>query len=268
MTRRHSTALSKAGNKPVADLRGLMRQEEAASSSEASASEASASTGAEPGRNDPCPCGSGRKFKRCCSVAAPETASISAGKSPSAVGPAATSKETEADNRLKLGPLTETGKLREFADRVRQIQSGLPAALFADRAASGAAHGMAPPRRMIEAQRYRQHGVRLVERGKVAAAIIALRQATRLDPADAGSHRALGLALLRSGRLAEATASFELAIALEEGVAIAHYRLAVALDRKGGTKKPWRPIAGRSSRCPRWPRGIAASPRCSRPRVT
>ncbi len=237
MTRRHSTAPSKAGNKPVADLRGLMRQEEAASSSEASASEASASTGAQPGRNDPCPCGSGRKFKRCCSVAAPETASISAGKSPSAVGPAATSKETEADNRLQLGPLTETGKLREFADRVRQIQSGLPAALFAERAASGAAHGMAPPRRMIEAQRYRQHGVRLVERGKVAAAIIALRQAVELDPGDAGSHHVLGLALLRSGRFEEAVAGLRLAITLKGDLAAAHCNLAAALDGLGRNRE-------------------------------
>jgi uncharacterized protein HemY len=65
------------------------------------------------------------------------------------------------------------------------------------------------------------------------AAITALRQATRLDPVDAGAHRALGLALLRSGRLAEATASLELAIALEGEVATAHYHLAVALDRLG-----------------------------------
>jgi tetratricopeptide (TPR) repeat protein len=63
--------------------------------------------------------------------------------------------------------------------------------------------------------------------------ITALRQATRLDPADAGAHRALGMALLRSGRLAEAAASFELAIVLEDEVAVAHYQLAVALDRQG-----------------------------------
>jgi len=25
--------------------------------------------GAEPGRNDPCPCGSGKKYKRCCGAA-------------------------------------------------------------------------------------------------------------------------------------------------------------------------------------------------------
>ena len=223
MTRRHSTALSKAGNK---------LQEEAASFLEASAS-----TGAEPGRNDPCPCGSGRKFKRCCSVAASETASISAGKSPSAVGPAATFKETEADNRLKLGPLTESGKLREFANQVRQMQSGLPAALSAERAASGAAHGMAPPRRMIEAQRYRQHGVRLVERGKVAAAIIALRQAVELDPGDAGSHHVLGLALLRSGRFEEAVASLRLAIILKDDLAAAHCNLAAALDGLGRNRE-------------------------------
>jgi uncharacterized protein len=30
------------------------------------ASQAASRPGHEPGRNDPCPCGSGRKFKRCC----------------------------------------------------------------------------------------------------------------------------------------------------------------------------------------------------------
>ena len=137
---------------------------------------------------------------------------------------------------LNLGPLSEAGKLREAAEAsaTRCTGSG-----HRPNAGNAADAGHAPPvrRQIAAAQRFRRQGVGLLRAGKLPAAITALRQATRLDPADAGSHRALGLALLRSGRLAEATAILELAIALEEGVAIAHYRLAVAFDRQGLTEK-------------------------------
>jgi tetratricopeptide (TPR) repeat protein len=104
--------------------------------------------------------------------------------------------------------LSEAGKLREAAEELRHSMHGVP----------NAGAGRAPPvlRQTEAAERFRRRGVGLVRAGKLAAAITALLQATRLDPADAGSHRALGLALLRSGRLAEAIASFELAIVLEE----------------------------------------------------
>ncbi len=172
------------------------------------------------GRGDFCPCGSGRQFKQCCGAAHPTAASASP---PRGAPP----------DRLNFGPLSEAGKLREAAEALQHTMHGIRTTR--PNAGNPADAGRAAPaRRQTEAaQRFRRQGVGLVRAGKLPAAITALRQATRLDPADAGAHRALGLALLRSGRLAEATASFELAIVLEEEVAIAHYRLAVALDRQG-----------------------------------
>ena len=176
------------------------------------------------GRSDLCPCGSGREFKQCCGAAHPAAASVSP---PRGARPAS----------LNFGPLSEAGKLREAAEALSHSMHGIRTTR--PNAGNSAEAGRAAPvlRQTEAAQRFRRQGVGLVRAGKLPAAITALRQATRLDPADAGSHRALGLALLRSGRLAEATASFELAIALEEGVAIAHYRLAVAFDRQGLTEK-------------------------------
>jgi tetratricopeptide (TPR) repeat protein len=165
------------------------------------------------GRNDPCPCGSGRKFKQCCGAAHP------------AAGSANPTRNARPD-RLNLGPLSEAGKLREAAEALRHSMHGVPGN-------AGGAGRATPARRQTEAERFRRQGVGLVRAGKLPAAVTALRQATRLDPADAGAHRALGLALLRSGRLAEATAILEPAIVLEEEVAVAHYQLAVALDRQG-----------------------------------
>jgi tetratricopeptide (TPR) repeat protein len=83
------------------------------------------------------------------------------------------------------------------------------------------------------AERFRRQGIRLLETGKLPAAITALQQAALLNRADAESHRPLGVALLRSGRFVEAIASLQLAILLEEEVAVAHYHLAVAFDRQG-----------------------------------
>jgi tetratricopeptide (TPR) repeat protein len=168
------------------------------------------------GGNDHCPCGSGRKFKQCCGVAHPRAASAS---SPRSARP----------DRLKFGPLSEAGKLRDAAEQPRHSMHGVPSPLPNAGNAGGAGRAI-PARRQTEAaERFRRQGAGQLRARKLPAAITALRQATRLDPADAGSHRALGLALLRSGRLAEATASFELAPVMADG----HRRLADLLEAEG-----------------------------------
>jgi Flp pilus assembly protein TadD len=168
------------------------------------------------GRNDPCPCGSGRKFKQCCGAGRPESVT----------------PEPPRDARrqpLTLGPLSEAGELREAAEGLRESMYGarIP---FGD---SENAAATSPQRQTGAADRFRLQGLGLLQEGKFAAAITALQRAIRLDPEDAQSHGPLGLALLRSNRLVEAAASFELAIVLEEGVVANHYYLAVALDRQG-----------------------------------
>jgi tetratricopeptide (TPR) repeat protein len=168
------------------------------------------------GRNDPCPCGSGCKFKQCCG----------AGR------PASTTSEPPRDARrqqLNLGPLSEAGELREAAERLQE-------SMYGTRVPFGelvSAAGRSLERQPGAADRFRRRGIGLLQLGKLAAAITALRQAIRLDPGDAESHGALGLALLRSNRLVEATASLEVATVLEDEVAANHYNLAVALDRQG-----------------------------------
>jgi tetratricopeptide (TPR) repeat protein len=167
------------------------------------------------GRNDPCPCGSGRKFKQCCGAGRPASAT----------------SEPPGDarrQRLNLGPLSEAGKLREAAERLQESMYGSRAP-FGEPASAA---GMSSKRQTGAADRFRGRGIGLLQQGKLAAAITALRQAVQLDPGDAQSHGALGLALLRSNRLVEAAASFEIATVLEEEVVANHYNLAVALDRQ------------------------------------
>jgi len=176
-----------------------------------------------PGRNDPCPCGSGRKFKLCCGAERLRGRETGGGQSPP---PAAAASKLGA-----VGPLTEASKIREEAERFRQMQSALPAGLLAG-GPSAAAREITAQRQIMAAERHRQRGVRLFASGKLSAAIAALSEATRLCHADAGSHHLLGRAFLRSGRLEEAAASLRLAVTLNDGLAAAHYDLALALDRQ------------------------------------
>jgi len=132
-----------------------------------------------------------------------------------------------------LDPLTQARRDREAVEQFRQMQSGLPAALF--RTADGPPPGRAPAsrRQTMAAERHRQRGTQLLIEGKLSGAISALRRATDLDPSNAGSHHMLGRAFLHSGRFAEAGASLRLAVTLDDELAAAHHDLALALDRQG-----------------------------------
>ena len=180
------------------------------------------------GRNDLCPCGSGRKFKYCCGAATPQPAVFGTSL------PDGTGESTKARNRLSIGPLTEAAKVREVADRFRQARSGLPAALLTQTDDAGGVNSLALARsRMIDAERHRQLGMGLFELGKYGAAIAALRRATDLDPGDAGSHFALGRTLMRVGDLSGAVDSLRLAITLKDDFPPALLDLAVALAAIG-----------------------------------
>lgn len=176
------------------------------------------------GRNDSCPCGSGRKFKHCCGVAATRRRNDGSEKQQ----PNRTVRAAGPGDRLNVGPLTEAAKVREAADRFQQVQSRLPA--FISPETDATLESLSARRRMIEAERHRQIGLQLLATGKFAAAIAALRRVTDLDPEDAGCHHLLGLALLRGGHLTEAVDSLRLAITLKDDLAAAHHDLALALS--------------------------------------
>ena len=61
------------------------------------------------GRDDPCPCGSGRDFKQCCGAAHP---------APAAANPPRNARP----DRVNFGPLSEAGRLREAAEEFRHSQ--------------------------------------------------------------------------------------------------------------------------------------------------
>jgi len=129
--------------------------------------------------------------------------------------------------------VTEAAKVREPAERFQQRRSGLAASLVSETGVAPA-HGSVRTRgQMVEAARHQQFGMQLLETGKLAAAIAALRRAVDLNPDDAPSHHALGRALLRGGHLDEAIDSLRLATALRDDLVPGHYDLAAALAATG-----------------------------------
>ena len=133
------------------------------------------SRGAQPGRNDPCPCGSGQKFKRCCG-AKPVASLAPAVSDPRAIG--------------ELVALVEQDRLDEAERRVSALLATQPNV------------GML----------WKILGVTLMRQGKDA--IAALTRTVALMPRDAEAHRNLGAALHDRGRWAESLASLDRARAL------------------------------------------------------
>jgi tetratricopeptide (TPR) repeat protein len=125
----------------------------------------------KPGRNEPCPCGSGRKYKQCC-----------AAKEQSAA-PATQAQLSAADQR--------------------------------------------------QAAIYLQRGARLLNAGRVAESLLAMKQAAKLSPNDPNIQHNLGSTYLKMGDFAQASAYLTRAVTLKPEFARAHYQLGMALEELG-----------------------------------
>jgi tetratricopeptide (TPR) repeat protein len=130
----------------------------------------------KPARNDPCPCGSGSKYKRCCGL-----------------GPAAVASPGSLHPREigALIALLDRGHLSEAEHRARTLLTTYPRA------------GML----------WKILGVALMRQGKDALA--ALRRTTELEPLDGEAHGNLGAALHDRGQWAEALVSLRRALEIQ-----------------------------------------------------
>jgi len=171
-------------------------------------------------RNQPCPCGSGRKFKLCCGADRPRESSKRRDSKAAPLNPTA---RAPVNGRVNFGPLTEVSGLRTALENFQRVSPNLPA--------DGRVESPNVRGRRSAAERYRQRGEKLVELGQLAAAVTAFTEAVRLDPRDAAAQHALGRVLLDLGRVVEAAESLELAVALQDD-AYAYCNLALALRRQ------------------------------------
>ncbi|HYM27148.1 MAG TPA: sulfotransferase [Steroidobacteraceae bacterium] len=173
-----------------------------------------------PGRNDPCPCGSGRKFKHCCGSAAaqparpdPELALLVELVNQGRLGEA----EARAGARLRSQP--QEGMLWKILSvaLLRQGKDALPAL---QRAAE-----LLPQ----DPEAHTNLGAELNARGQFEAGLASLRQALQLSPYNADALVAAGNAQRHLGRPGEALKLYAWALQAEPRRADAHHNLGGAL---------------------------------------
>jgi predicted O-linked N-acetylglucosamine transferase (SPINDLY family) len=163
------------------------------------------------GRNDPCPCGSGRKFKHCCAsgTAAPHRLAVAR---PAAAGSAAAAGVADPAAQLMLAVrLHDSGAVAE-AERIYR------AVLLQAPRHPDALHLL---------------GMAQLQQGRVGEAVRLLRQAVQVQPGSAFFHAHLGAALKAAGEFAAALACYDEAVRLRPDFADAHNNRGVLLRDLG-----------------------------------
>ena len=200
--------------------------------------------GALPGRNDPCPCGSGKRFKHCCG-------SFSAAPAPA---PDALLKQAMADHQAgRLGEArvgyeavlaVTAAPFAEHYLGVLDMQEGQPEQGEARIRAALAVRDDLP-------DFYNNLGLCLRAQGRLEDAIAAYRQALALNPSYAPAWNNIGLDLHKLGALDDAVDAFNRALALDSNLAQAHFSRALVLFTQGDYRAGWSGYEWRV-RCPEY----------------
>lgn len=160
-----------------------------------------------PGRNDLCPCGSGKKYKRCCGSEGSQQR-----EKPAAVG-----------QQLKPAVFEEARRLYEAGNRL--AEQGLM-----ERAAEQYALSLSL---RADAQAHNNLGNALAAQGKAAEAVVQYQHALALNPNHAEAHCNLALVLTGQNKMEQAAPHYERAIALNPEFAEAHNNLGLVLTAQG-----------------------------------
>ena len=161
----------------------------------------------KPGRNDPCPCGSGRKYKHCCGLLPAAAAAAPGRGNPLAVR----DSQPEAEGLVEAADaLRSQGRVAESVPLYRQA--------LAIRPHYTAAHNTL--------------GNALLQLGEFAPAVAAYRLALAESPENADIHCNLANALRQLGELPEARLESERAIALNPQLSMAHNNLGLLLAQR------------------------------------
>ena len=180
----------------------------------------------KPGKNDPCPCGSGKKYKHCC-----EGRAVS---HPAAPAPAEFNQ---------LIALYNAGRYAELETRARTLVEHFPAAGFAWKLLGGAlqmqgkealpAFQKTAALLPQDAEAHYNLGVVLKNLGQLDEALTHYRQALKIKPDYAEAHSNLGNALKELGRLDEAVACYQQALKIMPHSAETLNSLGTAFKERG-----------------------------------
>ena len=181
----------------------------------------------KPGRNDPCPCGSGRKYKHCHGIAADGSAG------------AAADEAAHARELTTLVTMLHAGALDAVERRCRELLAAHPtegmlwkilsvALLRQDRNALPALR-RAAELLARDAETHVNLGIALAAAGEREAAVASYRRSLALNPAGIDALNSLGNVLRELGERREALALYRRAVELEPRQPESHCNLATVL---------------------------------------
>ena len=164
-----------------------------------------------PGRNDPCPCGSGRKYKHCCLRTQADPASGGEGQGRSA---------SPAARRLAARPYLELAERLRRAGRLAEAIAPLQQAIGLDPSNAVVHHNL---------------GLACLSCNRLSEAVAPLQRAIALKPDFAHAYLLLGIVAQGLGRDGAAIAAFRRAAGLAPRLTAAHDRLGDLLFADGQT---------------------------------
>ena len=231
--------------------------------------EAGLASGPVVGRNDPCPCGSGKRYKQCHGALAPASPPAAAGSDAVQSRPSAVALARQGIAAHQRGDID--GAERAYRAALA-LEAGEPLALHYLGVAlhQRGRHAEALP--LVERSAalvpgepefHNNLGLVLAALDRNDAAVAAYRRALAVKPDHATAWNNLGLALQATNALPDAIASFRRALSTTPAFAHAHWNLALALLANGEYDEGWREyewrlrlpeLGGRaaSSPVPRW----------------
>jgi tetratricopeptide (TPR) repeat protein len=212
-----------------------------------------AATAPAAGRNDPCPCGSGRRFKQCHGSLSAPTGTAPTERSVHAPATPAGFAAPNADALARAAlDMHRDGRIDEAERSYRAALAGSPdhplamhylgVVLYQRNRIAEALPLLrrAAALRPQEPEFHNNLGLALAAADAHDDAIAAFRQALGLKPAHVGAWNNLGLALHAAMRLPEAIAAFREATARQPDFPQAHWNLSLALLAHGEFREGWR----------------------------
>ncbi|MGE0808975.1 MAG: DUF5672 family protein, partial [Burkholderiaceae bacterium] len=194
------------------------------------------------GRNDPCPCGSGRRYKQCCGSVAANAANAASTAAPAAAAGTEHGASVAADDAPAAAAITTAPEVTATAAAIAStappsdIQQMLTTAMQQHQAGQlDRAQALYERLLALQPNPVAEHylGVIELQRGRAAEGERRIRAAIAREPGNADFHNNLGLALRAQDRLDEAIAAYRAALALSETYAPAWNNLALDLQQLG-----------------------------------
>jgi tetratricopeptide (TPR) repeat protein len=202
------------------------------------------------GRNDPCPCGNGIKYKKCCGQIGAQAAAQAMHQTRAAsVGTTATTGTIAQFQMDQLVGIFNRGNFPELEVQARALIGRYPNAGFVWKVlglalkmqGKDALQAMKRSTELLpnDAEAHNNLGNAQRDLGQVNDAVTSFRQALKIQPSYAEAHNNLGNALKDLGDFDAAVASFRQALRIKPGVADIHWNLSAPLLAKGDYLEGW-----------------------------